>query len=122
MFSLFVLLQVQIDNDKIRDRGSHIDLSNLRISSTTAQSAATIRQHPEQQQRTTSTRVTRNGLIIDSQGNNIPLSPVSSNTSSSTSSDNMESHKVTPMTTSGEFIIILQIFSFLMREKFPLNN
>ncbi|CAO1363011.1 unnamed protein product [Diamesa tonsa] len=91
---------VQIDNDKIRDRGSHIDLSNLRISSTTAQSAATIRQHPEQQQRTTSTRVSRNGLIIDSQGNNIPLSPVSSNTSSSTSSDNMESHKVTPMTTS----------------------
>lgn len=98
---LFVLLQVQIDNDKIRDRGSLIDLSTLCISSSTAQSAATIRQRPEQQQRTTSTRVTRNGLIIDSQGNNIPLSPVSSNTSSSTSSDNMESHKVTPMTTSG---------------------
>lgn len=110
MLFLFVSLQVQIDNDKIRDRGSRIDLSSICASLPTAQSAATIRQHPEQQQRTTSTRVTRNGLIIDSQGNNIPLSPVSSNTSSSTSSDNMESHKVTPMTTSGEFIITIQIF------------
>jgi hypothetical protein len=100
-------LQVQIDNDKIRrdreSRGSRIDLSGLCVSSnTTTQSIATMRQHPEQQ-RTQSSRVRNsNGLIIDSQGNSIPLSPVSSNTSSG--SDTMEQpHKPVPMTPSGEF-------------------
>jgi hypothetical protein len=103
----FVSLQVQIDNDKIRrdreSRGSRIDLSGLCVSSnTTTQSIATMRQHPEQQ-RTQSSRVRNsNGLIIDSQGNSIPLSPVSSNTSSG--SDTMEQpHKPVPMTPSGEF-------------------
>lgn len=100
-------LQVQIENDKIRrdreSRGSRIDLSGLCVSSnTTTQSIATMRQHPEQQ-RTQSSRVRNsNGLIIDSQGNSIPLSPVSSNTSSG--SDTMEQpHKPVPMTPSGEF-------------------
>lgn len=102
---LFFFLQVQIDNDKIlRDResrGSRIDLSGLCVSSnTTTQSIVTMRQHPEQQ-RTQATRVRNsNGLIIDSQGNSIPLSPVSSNTSGS---DTMEQpHKPVPMTPSGE--------------------
>lgn len=59
-----------------------------------------MRQHTEQ--RTPSSRIRNgNGLIIDSQGNSIPLSPVSSNTSSG--SDNMDQHKTAPMTPSGEF-------------------
>jgi hypothetical protein len=98
--------QVQIDNEKIRrdreSRGSRIDLSGLCVSSnTTTQSISTMRQHAEQ--RTQSSRVRNsNGLIIDSQGNSIPLSPVSSNTSSG--SDNMEQHKPVPMTPSGRFL------------------
>lgn len=104
-FVAFVYFQVQIDTEKIRrdreSRGSRIDLSGLCVSSnTTAQSIATMRQHTEQ--RTQSSRVRNsNGLIIDSQGNSIPLSPVSSNTSSG--SDNMEHNKPVPMTPSGEF-------------------
>lgn len=101
---LFLSFQVQIDNDKIRrdreTRGSRIDLSGLCVSSNaTTQSISTMRQHTEQ--RTPSSRVRNgNGLIIDSQGNSIPLSPVSSNTSSG--SDNMDQHKTVPMTPSGE--------------------
>lgn len=107
--------QVQIDNDKIRrdreSRGSRIDLSGLCVSSNpTTQTAATImRQHTEQ--RTQSSRIRgSNGLIIDSQGNSIPLSPVSSNTSSN--GDNMEQHKPIPMTPSGEFRKKLEKFSY----------
>ncbi|CRK93575.1 CLUMA_CG007108, isoform A [Clunio marinus] len=93
---------VQIENEKIcRDRGtlvSRIDLSGLCVSSnTTTKSIATMRQHTEQ--RTPSSRIRNsNALIIDSQGNSIPLSPVSSNTSSG--SDNVEQHKPVPMTPS----------------------
>lgn len=120
----FLSLQVQIDNDKIRrdreSRGSRIDLSGLCVSSNaTTQSIATMRQQSEQ--RTQSSRVRNsNGLIIDSQGNSIPLSPVSSNTSSG-SSDNMEQHKPVPMTPSGEFKQNFFIyFLFIARSKVQL--
>lgn len=104
-FSLLLLsFQVQIDNEQNRrdreTRGLRIDLSGLCVSSNaTTQSIATMRQHTEQ--RTQSSRIRNsNGLIIDSQGNSIPLSPVSSNTSSG--SENMEQHKPAPMTPSGK--------------------
>lgn len=110
----FRYFQVQLDNDKIRrdreSRGSRIDLSGLCVSSntTTTQSIATMRQHTEQ--RTQSSRVRNsNGLIMDSQGNSIPLSPVSSNTSSG--SDTMEQHKPVPMTPSGELRLRQQLIA-----------
>lgn len=94
-------LQVQLENDKLR-RDSRIDLSNLCVSSNA------MRQHSDQ--KSSSTRVRNsNGLYIDSQGNSIPLSPVSSsNSTSSSSSDNVEHHKPVPMTPSGKnFLDIL---------------
>lgn len=61
-------------------------------------------QHSDQKTSTTSSRVRNSsGLYIDSQGNSIPLSPVSSSNSSSSnssSSDNVELHKPVPMTPS----------------------
>lgn len=101
----FISLQVQIENDKLRrdreSRGSRIDLSNLCVSSNATTIVNTMRQQNEQKATSRSIR-NLSGLIIDSQGNSIPLSPVSSNTSSS-SSDNVveEHHKPTPMTPSG---------------------
>ncbi|KAG5676013.1 hypothetical protein PVAND_005868 [Polypedilum vanderplanki] len=90
---------VQLENDKLRreSRGSRIDLSNLCVSSNA------MRQHSDQKTSTSSrVRNTNGGLYIDSQGNSIPLSPVSSsNSSSSGSSDNVvEHHKPVPMTPS----------------------
>ncbi|CAG9798917.1 unnamed protein product [Chironomus riparius] len=82
---------VQLENDKLR-RDSRIDLSNLCVSSNA------MRQHSDQKTSTTRVR-NSNGLFIDSQGNSIPLSPVSSSNSSS-SSDNVEHHKPVSMTTS----------------------
>jgi hypothetical protein len=65
-----------------------------------------MRQHPEQQ-RTQSSRVRNsNGLIIDSQGNSIPLSPVSSNTSSGSDTMEQQQHKPVPMTPSGKVFLI----------------
>lgn len=85
--------QVQLENDKLR-RDSRIDLSNLCVSSNA------MRQHSDQ--KSSSTRVRNsNGLYIDSQGNSIPLSPVSSSNSSS-SSDHVEHLKPVSMTPSGE--------------------
>jgi len=78
-------------------RDSRIDLSNLCVSSNA------MRQHSDQKTSTTRVR-NSNGLFIDSQGNSIPLSPVSSSNSSS-SSDNVEHHKPVSMTSSGELFL-----------------
>jgi hypothetical protein len=60
-----------------------------------------MRQHSDQKTSTSSRVRNSSGLYIDSQGNSIPLSPVSS--SSSGSSDNVvEHHKPSPMTPSGK--------------------
>lgn len=89
-------MQVQLENDKLRreSRGS----TNLCLSSNAI--ANTMRQQNEQKASSRSIR-NLNGLIIDSQGNSIPLSPVSSNTSSSSSDNVVDHQKPVPMTPSG---------------------
>lgn len=111
----FISLQVQIENDKLRrdreSRGSRIDLSNLCVSSNATTIVNTMRQQNEQKATSRSIR-NLSGLIIDSQGNSIPLSPVSSNTSSSSSDNVVEHHKPTPMTPSGTAMTLITSLPF----------
>lgn len=102
IFLFFLSLQVQIDDKCRRERetrinGFRIDLSSLCVTSTTTQPQITVRNTDA---RNPSSRIGRNGLIMDSQGNSIPpLSPVSSNNSSNSE---MDSHdKPIPMTPAG---------------------
>lgn len=70
-----------------RLNGSRVDLANLCVT----QPIST---------RGLSSRIGRNGIIIDSQGNNVaPMSPVSSNNSSNSE---LDSHKPSPMTPAGK--------------------
>jgi hypothetical protein len=82
---------VQLEADKAH-RGSRIDLSNLN------QTSMMVKQQQQLKSSGTS-RVRSTAIYTDSQGNNIPLSPVSSNTS--TSSDEIDHRKNSPMSPSG---------------------
>ena len=75
-------------------------------------------------------RIGRNGIMIDSQGNNtFPMSPVSSNSSSNSE---LDSHKPTPMTPAGKITffyvckrmctIVCTMNSHCIKNMFEINN
>lgn len=67
-----------------------------------------MRQHNDQQKLSSTRNRNSNGVYIDSQGNSIPLSPVSSNTSSS--SDNIEhQQKPVSLSPSGRLQLIYEL-------------